>query len=176
MQNVIQPGSKPDSPISTNSNSGLQRWDKKLHSQTRYPKEAKSDPKGDKVTQLMPRFASQGFQEGTRSPNWSPNWSHKAPQGSQEATQDTQEAQMGPTWLQEDLLRHPKRHPKWAQTQKVGPHGKNYVESHYSHEEIALFNPKNIKNTSFLPSRGRSFLVLFLKIIKNTNVWHTFAL
>ena len=69
MQNVIQPRPKPDSPISTNSNSGLQRWDKKLYSQTRNPKEAKPDPKGDKVTQLMPRFASQGFQEGTKSPN-----------------------------------------------------------------------------------------------------------
>ena len=93
MQNVIQPRPKPDSPISTNSNSGLQRWGKNFIHKPDTQKETKPDPKGNKVTQLMPRFTSQASKKAQSHPT---------------------ETQIGPTRLPRLARSHP-RHPRSRQ-------------------------------------------------------------
>ena len=145
---------------------GPPKWDKKKYSQTRYPKEAKPDPKGDKVTQLMPRFALQGFQEGTMSPNWSPNWSHKAPQGSQQATQDTQEAPDGCHLAPKGTPERPQKTPKMTPNLKSGTSWKKLRDIALFSRGNRVFQPKNIKNTSFLHTRTSN-------TIKNTSFLHT---
>ena len=127
----------------------------------------------------------------TESPNWCPDLRHKASKRAQSHPTEAQigptrlpkapkrppktpkkppsgptEVQMGPTWLQEGLPGDPKRHPKWAQDRKAGPHGKNYVKSHYSHEEIAFFSPKTSKTLAFYPPAEGHFWCFLWKSSK----------
>ena len=62
---------------------------KKLDSQTSYPKEAKSDPKCDRVAQICVTRLPRRHKVTQLKPKL-------VPQGSQEATQDTQEAAKWP--------------------------------------------------------------------------------
>ena len=127
----------------------------------------------------------------TESPNWCPDLRHNA---SKRAQSYPTEHQMGPTRIPRDQPRHPRSGkvtqlkaqwvpsgsqrgsrdtPKGTQNEPK-PEKRNLIEKLC---EIALFSwgnrvfqPKNIKNTSFLPSRGGSFSAFFVKIVKNTSV------
>ena len=170
MQNVIQPRSKPDSPKSTNSASGLQRWENKnIH---------KPDTSTQKKPNLTPRE--------TKSPNWCPDLRHKA---SKRAQSHPTEAQIGPTRISKAPKRPPKTPkkppsqlaPKGApkrpqKTPNMRPSPKSETPYKKLRKIVLLsrgnhaFQTKHIKNTCFLPSCGKPFLALLVKIIKNTNV------
>ena len=131
----------------------------------------------------------------TESPNWCPDLRHKASKRAQSHPTEAQigptrlpkapkkppktpkkppsgptEVQMGPTWLQEGLPGNPKRPQKWAQTMHGRPLGKKLREIALFSWGNRVFQRKSLKNSSFLPSRGGSFLVFFVKITKNTSV------
>ena len=127
----------------------------------------------------------------TESPNWRPDLRHKAskraqshpteaqigPTRLQEATQDTQEAAKWPNWGPDGSHLAPGGAPERPQkTSKTSPNDA-WKTPWKKLSEIAIFSwgnrvfqPKNVKNTSFLPSRGGLFLVFVLKIVKNNSV------
>ena len=112
-------------------------------------KKAQSDPTEHQMgSKRLPR-GRPGRQESAKWPNWSPNGWHVAPKSAPKRPQKT--PKMSPS---------PKKETPW----------KNLCEIALFSWGNRVFQPKKLKNTSFLPSRGRWFLVLFLKIDKNTSV------
>ena len=114
-------------------------WCPDLHHKA--PKRAQSHPTEHQMgPKRLPR-GRPGHQESAKWPNWGFNGCHVAPKGAPE---------------------RPKRHPKWAQARKARPHGKNYVQSHYSHEEIMYLEPKTSKTLPFcLPVDGHFWCILW---------------
>ena len=132
-------------------------------------------PETQKKPNLTPRK--------TKSSNWCPDLHHKAPKRAQSHPTEHQmgpkrlprgrpghqESAKWPNWgfngcpvAPEGLPGDPKKHPKWAQAWETRPHGKNYVQSHYSHEEITYLEPKTSKTLPFcLPVDGHFWCILW---------------
>ena len=97
---------------------------KKLYSQTRYLEEATPDPKGNKITTQMYRFATRGSQKSYKITQLS---IRLVPRGSQEDAPDTKspqsdstEASTGAMWLPKVLPRDPKDIPNEPKPEKTG--------------------------------------------------------
>ena len=104
-------------------------------------------PRRHKVTQLNIRWVPRGSQEATQDtqeaakwPNWGLDGSHLAPGGAPERPQKTSKTSPNDAWK-----------TPWKKLCKIALFSWGN----------RVFQPKNLKNTSFLLSRGRWFLVFF---------------